>query len=321
MLEPGAARALQLPPPGEPGADARNEDLWLEIRRAFTLGERLVNLNNGGVSPAPAAVQEELARLLRISNEAPAYTMWKELEPGRETVRERLADVFGASAEEIALVRNASEGLQICQLGFDLEPGDRVLTTTHDYPRMLTTFAQRARREGIVLDQIELPVPAEDDDEVVRLFERGLTDQTRLVLVSHMVNITGQILPVGAIVRMARARGIPVIVDGAHTFAHFPSATPISIAITTRPAFTSGSSHPSVRACSTFAASTSKDSGRSWQHRRRSIATSASSKRSAPTHARISSPSHRLWTSPGSRSRAQERAARLPAGPLGNAAA
>jgi selenocysteine lyase/cysteine desulfurase len=148
--------------------------------------------------------------------------MWKILEPQREPIRERLGRLLGCDAEELALTRNASEGLQICQLGFDLEAGDEVLTTTQDYPRMITTFKQRERREGIVLKQFRIPIPAEDPAEIVRLFEQNITPQTRLILISHMINITGQILPVKEVVRMARKRGLPVIVDGAHTFAHFP---------------------------------------------------------------------------------------------------
>lgn len=181
----------------------------------------MINLNNGGVSPAPASVQAAMKRYLDYSNEAPVYTMWEILEPQREGVRQRLARAFRCDAEEIALTRNASEGLQICQFGLDLEPGDEVLTTTQDYGRMVTTFKQRERREGIVLKQFQIPVPAEDADEVVSLFERNITPRTRLILMCHMINLTGQILPVKPVVEMARRRGIPVIVDGAHAFAHF----------------------------------------------------------------------------------------------------
>lgn len=206
---------------GTPDEAASDEALWREIQQAFTVDRTLVNLNNGGVSPAPSVVQEAMKRHLDYSNEAPVYTMWRILEPQREAVRMRLARAFACDTEEIAIVRNASEGLQICQLGIDFEPGDEVLTTTHDYPRMITTFQQRARREGINLVQFPLPVPAEDPAEVVRLFESHITPRTKAILMCHIVNITGQILPVKAVVQMARARGIPVIVDGAHSFAHF----------------------------------------------------------------------------------------------------
>jgi selenocysteine lyase/cysteine desulfurase len=97
-----------------------------------------------------------------------------------------------------------------------------VVTSTHDYPHTISTWRQRERRDGIVLKQVELPVAAGDADEVVRIFERAVTPRTRLMLVSHLTWVTGQVLPVRDVVRMARARGIPVIVDGAHGFAHFP---------------------------------------------------------------------------------------------------
>jgi len=204
-----------------PGDGVPDEDFWSGIARAFTVDRSLVNLNNGGVSPSPAWVQEAMKGHLDFSNEAPSYTMWRILEPRRETVRDRLAREWGVDAEEVALTRNASEGLQICQFGIDLEPGDEVLTTNQDYPRMLSTFAQRERRDGIVVRKISLPVPCEDDAEVVRRFESAITEKTRLILMCHMINLTGQILPVRDVVRMARRRGIPVVVDGAHALAHF----------------------------------------------------------------------------------------------------
>lgn len=200
---------------------ARDEEFWVPIQQAFTVDRSLVNLNNGGVSPAPAMVQEAMKRYLDYSNEAPVYTMWRILEPQIEGVRQRLALSFGVDTEEIAITRNASEGLQICQLGFDLEAGDEVLTTTHDYGRMINTFRQRERREGIVMKQFSLPVPIEDKQEVVRLFEENITPRTKIILMCHIVNITGQILPVKEVVQMARGYGIPVIVDGAHSFAQW----------------------------------------------------------------------------------------------------
>jgi selenocysteine lyase/cysteine desulfurase len=192
------------------------------VQQAFAVDRSIVNLNNGGVSPSPAVVLEAMKRHLDYSNAAPAHTMWNVLEPQREGVRQRLAAAFGCDAEEMALVRNASEGLEICQLGFDLRPGDEVLASNQDYPRMLTAWRQRERRDGIVLKTFSLPVPAEDPDEVVDRFARHLGARTRLILVSHVVNLTGQILPVEAIARLGRERGVPVIVDGAHSFAHFP---------------------------------------------------------------------------------------------------
>ncbi|NUO78463.1 aminotransferase class V-fold PLP-dependent enzyme [candidate division KSB1 bacterium] len=207
--------------PGAPQEVASNEELWFEVQQAFTIDRSLINLNNGGVSPSPAIVQNAMKRHLDFSNTAPVYTMWQILEPQREGVRRELAKTFGCSPEEIAMTRNASESLQICQLGFDLKPGDEVLTTTQDYPRMITTWQQRERRDGIKLKQFSIPVPCENPAEIVSLFEKNITPKTKLMLMCHMINLTGQILPVKGVVQMARAKGIPVIVDGAHAFAHF----------------------------------------------------------------------------------------------------
>jgi selenocysteine lyase/cysteine desulfurase len=206
---------------GPPETIARNEAFWFVAQQAFTVDRSIVNLNNGGVSPAPRVVQEAMKRHLDYSNTAPPYAMWRVLEPQREAVRERLAGAFGCDPEEIAVTRNASEGLQICQLGFDLKRGDEVLTTNQDYPRMITTWRQRERRDGIVLKEISLPVPAEDPGRIVSLLEEQISPQTRLMMVCHVINLTGQILPVRRIVQMARRHGVPVIVDGAHGFAQF----------------------------------------------------------------------------------------------------
>lgn len=207
--------------PGSPEEVARNEDFWVFAQQAFTMDRAHSNLNNGGVSPAPRTVQEAVKRNLDLVNShPPPRVLWNISPPMRESVRSGLARAWGVDAEEIAITRNSSESLQICQFGIDLKPGDEVLTTTHDYPRMLDTFRQRERREGITLKMFPLPVPCEDAGEIVRLFERNITPRTKAILCCHVVNITGQVLPVREITRLGRERGIPVIVDGAHGFAH-----------------------------------------------------------------------------------------------------
>ncbi|MHC4547671.1 MAG: aminotransferase class V-fold PLP-dependent enzyme [Planctomycetota bacterium] len=221
LAMPAVAAACRLRAGAAVAAQGSADDFWSEVGRAFTVDRSLVNLNNGGVSPSPGWVQEAMKRHLDYSNEAPPYTMWRVLEPQREAVRQRLAREWGCDPEEVALTRNASEGLQICQFGFDLQRGDEVLTTNQDYPRMIHTFRQRARREGIVLKQFSIPVPSEDPREIVRLFEENISPRTRLILMCHMINLTGQILPVKEVVAMARRYAIPVIVDGAHALAHF----------------------------------------------------------------------------------------------------
>ncbi len=206
---------------GDPKVIARDERYWREIQQAYSADRGIVNLNNGGVSPSPIVVQNAMKRHLDFSNTTPAYSMWRILEPQREPVRRRVARFFKCSPEEIAFTRNASESLQICQNGFDMEPGDEVLTTTQDYGRMINTFKQRECRDGIIMKQFKIPIPAENDNEIVRLFEKNITSKTKMILMCHMINITGQILPVKKVVKMARKYNIPVVVDGAHTFAHF----------------------------------------------------------------------------------------------------
>ncbi|HEY9282028.1 MAG TPA: aminotransferase class V-fold PLP-dependent enzyme [Pyrinomonadaceae bacterium] len=200
---------------------ARDEDFWFEIQQAFSVTRGLVNLNNGGVSPSPRIVTEALVRYIWQQEDATAYTMWQILEPQSETIRTGLAELFGCDREEIAITRNASESLEALLLGMDFKPGDEILSTTQDYPRMLTTLRQRERREGLVLKLVKIPIAPKNTDEIVAAFERGITKRTRVILVSHMVNITGQITPVRQVCEMARARGIETVVDGAHSFAHF----------------------------------------------------------------------------------------------------
>jgi isopenicillin-N epimerase len=207
---------------GDPASLAADESYWYEIQQAFTVNRSYINLNNGGVCPAPRVVQEAMKRYLDLSNEAPAYTMWQLLEPQIESVRRALAQEFGCDPEELAITRNASESLEAVQLGLDLKPGDEILTTTHDYPRMLTTFRQRERREGVVLRTVPFPFPPPSMDALYQVFERAVTPRTKVILVCHITNLTGQIFPVARICRMARERGIEVIVDGAHAFGHFP---------------------------------------------------------------------------------------------------
>jgi len=199
---------------------ARDEDFWFDIQQSFSVTRGIMNLNNGGVSPSPKLVTEAFVRYTWQQEDATAYTMWQVLEPQSEMVRTGLAEIFGCDPEEIAITRNASESLEIALFGMDLKRGDEVLTTTQDYPRMITTLQQRERREGLVLKQIKIPVPPKDLSEITHAFERAITPKTRVILICHMINLTGQIMPVKEICDMARRKGVEVIVDGAHAFAH-----------------------------------------------------------------------------------------------------
>ncbi len=142
-----------------PEEAAINEDYWAIIQNSFTVTRGIINLNNGGVSPSPRIVTEALVRYIWQQEDATAYTMWQILEPQSETIRTGLAELFGCDREEIAITRNASESLEILLMGMDLKPGDEILTTTQDYPRMLTTLRQREKREGLKLKLIQIPIP------------------------------------------------------------------------------------------------------------------------------------------------------------------
>jgi selenocysteine lyase/cysteine desulfurase len=201
---------------------ASNEDYWREVQEAFTLDRTIINLNNGGCCPSPRVVHEALKRYLDISNQAPVYHMWQILEPNIETVRRRLAAEFGCNPEEIAITRSASEALQIAQLGIPLRAGDEVVTTNQDYGRMLDTWDQRVRRDGIKLKKISFPVPPKSLDDLADRLLGAVTPATKVLHFCHITNLTGQIFPVRRICDEARRRGIKTIVDGAHAFAHFP---------------------------------------------------------------------------------------------------
>src|SRR5712664_1708797 len=204
-----------------PEEAAMDEDYWAIIQNSFSVTRGIINLNNGGVSPSPRIVTEALTRYIWEQEDATAYTMWQILEPQCETIRTGLAELFGCDREEIAITRNASESLEILLMGMDFKSGDEILTTTQDYPRMLTTLRQREKREGLVLKLIKIPIPPKNLGEILAAFEAGITNRTRLILMAHQINITGQITPVKAVCELARARGIETIVDGAHSFGQF----------------------------------------------------------------------------------------------------
>lgn len=203
-----------------PDEAARDESYWRDIQSAFTPDRTLINLNNGHHCPQPRVVLDAVKRYMDLENQAPGYYGGM-IGRNTETVRRRLAAEVGCDPEELAITRNASESLQIAQNGIDLQRGDEVITTEQDYPRMLTTWDQRARRDGIVVTRLGFPVPTTADDLYQR-FERAITPKTKILHFCHITNLTGQLFPVQRICRMARQRGILTIVDGAHAVGHFP---------------------------------------------------------------------------------------------------
>jgi selenocysteine lyase/cysteine desulfurase len=205
---------------------AQDEDFWAWVKSEYTVSPNLLNLNNGGVCPQPKVVQDAHIRFYQYCNEAPSYYMWRILDQGRESLREKLADLGGCSPEEIAINRNATEGLNTVIFGLNLKPGDEVILTKQDYPNMLNAWKQREKRDGIKLVFLDLTLPSEDDDALAEQYIKAFTPRTKVVHVTHMINWVGQVMPVRKIADAAHKRGIEVIADGAHSFALFDFKIP-----------------------------------------------------------------------------------------------
>ncbi|MPR35857.1 aminotransferase class V-fold PLP-dependent enzyme [Salmonirosea aquatica] len=205
---------------------AENEDYWAWIKNEYTVSPNLLNLNNGGVCPQPKAVQDAHIRFYQYCNEAPSYYMWRVLDQGREALRGKLAELAGCDAEELAINRNSTEGLNTIIFGLNLKAGDEVIVTKQDYPNMLNAWKQREKREGIKLVWLNFDLPQENDAYFVDKFVSAFTPKTKVVHITHLINWIGQVQPVRKIADEAHKRGIEVIVDGAHTFAHLDYKIP-----------------------------------------------------------------------------------------------
>jgi selenocysteine lyase/cysteine desulfurase len=206
----------------------QDEDYWAWVQQAYSVSPNVINLNNGGVSPQPIVVQDALDRYNRLSNEAPSYYMWRTLDEAREGLRLKLADLAGTSPEEIAINRNATEALETVIFGLNLQKGDEVVLTKQDYPNMIHAWRQREKRDGIVLKWINLELPIEEDHYFVKKFEEQITDKTKVVMITHLINWSGQLLPAKQISQMVKKKNknIYVLIDGAHSFAHFDFKIP-----------------------------------------------------------------------------------------------
>jgi selenocysteine lyase/cysteine desulfurase len=199
---------------------AQDEFYWRQVQMDFELDRTIINLNNGFTCPTSRMALESEIRFLHMINQAPIFYQGPVAER-IQTIRVRMAEEFGAEPEEIALTRGASESLQIVQNGLDMKPGDEVVTTEQDYPRMLTTWDQRMRRDGIKVHRLQFPVPTTGDDLFHR-FEQAITPQTKVFHFTHITNLTAQMFPVQRLARLARSKGIVTIVDGAHALGQFP---------------------------------------------------------------------------------------------------
>jgi selenocysteine lyase/cysteine desulfurase len=209
-----------------PSAAAAQEDFWAEIRKAFPVPADYINLENGFSSPQPVATYEALLRHEAAVNGGLSFYMRRKRAADHAAVKQQLAAIAGCPVDEIVITRNTTESLGTVIHGIDLAPGDEAVMCTQEYGSMLEQFRQQSRRRGLTCVEIEVPLHPASDAEIVDTYARAITPRTKLILVSHMINITGQILPVRKIAEMAHARGASVIVDAAHSFAHLAFAVP-----------------------------------------------------------------------------------------------
>jgi selenocysteine lyase/cysteine desulfurase len=196
------------------------EDFWAEIRRVYPVPADYINLENGYSSPQPAPTYAALQGYQKTINDGLSFYMRRKAADDRVAVKKALADLAGVTPEEIVITRNTTESLGTVTHGLTFEPGDEAVMCDQDYGSMLQQFRQESKRRGLKCVEISIPLVPRDDQELVDVYAKAITPRTKVLLLSHMVNITGHILPVRKIADMAHARGVAVIVDAAHSFAH-----------------------------------------------------------------------------------------------------
>jgi selenocysteine lyase/cysteine desulfurase len=208
-----------------PAAAASDEAFWAEIRTAFP-AHPYINLENGYSSPQPLSTYEAFQKHGQAINGGLSFYMRRKRADDYLSVKTQLAELAGCPADEIVITRNTTESLGTVIHGMDLAPGDEAVMCDQDYGSMLEQFRQQSRRRGLTCVEISIPLHPRDDAEMVDAYEKAMTPRTKVLLLSHMVNITGQILPVRKIADMAHARGVAVIVDAAHSFAQLVFTMP-----------------------------------------------------------------------------------------------
>src|SRR5580658_1733182 len=208
------------------GEVARNEDFWATVRAGYKLKPDYINLENWYYNFLPEELLENFINKVRMVNYEGSYYMRTVQFDNKKAVAARLAALAGCSADELVITRNTTESLDMIIGGYPWAAGDEAIMALQDYGSMLKMFRQVEKRNGVKCVVVSVPNHPASDEEVVEVYARAITSRTRLLMVSHMVNITGQILPVRKICDMAHARGVEVMVDGAHTFAQVRHSVP-----------------------------------------------------------------------------------------------
>jgi selenocysteine lyase/cysteine desulfurase len=199
---------------------ASDEDFWLKVRGDYDLKPDYINLENGYYCFMPRQTMEHLIEHMRNVNYEGSYYMRTVQWENKKKVANKVAEIVGCTAEEVAITRNTTESLDLVIGGIHWNAGDEAVMAEQDYGAMLNHFKFIERRFGTVNKLVSVPNHPKDDEEIVDLYASAITDKTRLLMVCHMVNITGQVLPIRKIADMAHARGVEVMVDGAHAFSH-----------------------------------------------------------------------------------------------------
>jgi selenocysteine lyase/cysteine desulfurase len=200
---------------------ASDEDFWAGIRGGYKLSPDFINLESGYYNITPEATLEKYFQHIRKVNAQGAYYMRTVQFDNKKRIAARVARLVGCPEDTLVLTRNTTESLDTIISGFPWKAGDEAIFAIQDYGAMQDMFKQVARRQGIVLKMISLPTNPASDQEIVDLYANAITDKTKLIMVCHMVNVTGQINPIRQICDMAHARGVEVMVDGAHAVAQF----------------------------------------------------------------------------------------------------
>ncbi|MBI3504276.1 MAG: aminotransferase class V-fold PLP-dependent enzyme [Proteobacteria bacterium] len=205
---------------------AEDEAFWGAVRSKFKLTPAYINLENGFYCFQPEEVLEAFIANVRAINVEASHYMRTRQADDKLRARTKLAALAGCSPEELVITRNTTESLDTVISGFDWQPGDEAVMANQDYGAMLDMFKLQAKRHGMVNRFVDIPMDPSSDDEVIQVYANALTPKTKLLMIPHLVNITGHVLPVRAICDMAHARGVPVMVDGAHAFAHLDYTLP-----------------------------------------------------------------------------------------------
>ncbi|MFT4032644.1 MAG: aminotransferase class V-fold PLP-dependent enzyme [Siphonobacter sp.] len=220
-LVAGAAGVSTLPAiANEPVHLATQDDYWQQLREAYGVTKDFIQLENGYYSLASKEVLSRYINHIQSINAVSSYYMRTRQFDDKLASRKAVADLLGCSTEELIITRNTTESLDTVIAGINWKAGDEAIMAQQDYGAMLDMFKLQARRYGIVNKIISVPNHPKSDEEIVQLYEQAITPKTRLLMVCHLINITGQIMPVRKITEMAHRHGVEVMVDGAHAFAH-----------------------------------------------------------------------------------------------------